>query len=71
MSVCKMRKGPKYTKHNTKSSRYKKIYTWSEEPFKGWKSWQVQNFGENVDAADYIASRKTTAWPSSGGKALH
>lgn len=22
-------------------------------------------------AADYITSRKTTAWPSSGGKALH
>jgi len=32
-----MRKGHKYTKHN----RHKKIYTWSEEPFKGWKSWHV------------------------------
>jgi len=36
-----MRKGHKYTKHNPKSSRHKKICTWSEEPFKGWKSWQV------------------------------
>ena len=70
MSVCKTRKGHKYTKHNLKSSRHKKIYTLSEAPFKGWKIWQVQSLVKMYVAADYITSRKTTAWLSSGGKAL-